>query len=215
MKTLLVALTLTAIALLTGCSPRGVQGNGNITSEKRTIASFTTLDAEGAFDIQWTNGAPALSITTDQNLFARIKTDVSGTTLRIYSDERINPTKGIKVILSSGALKDAGLTGAIHLTANQVMGKTFKLSSSGAVTIEASGKVDALTAKLTGASRLNAGNLNAGDASVTLIGASSADVTVTGKLKASIVGAGTLTYSGTPSSIEKSITGAGTIHQRK
>jgi hypothetical protein len=215
MKNFAIALAITTITLIAGCSLRSIHGDGSITSENRSISDFTTIDAAGSFDIQWTSGQSALSITTDQNLLAHIRTVVSGDTLRIYSDEALAPTKGIKVVLSSRAIKDLDLKGAVHLAANQISGAQLNISSSGAVSIDANGKVTTLTATLTGASHLKASALNANTAAITLVGAANADVAATERLKASITGAGSLTYSGNPSLIEKSVTGTGTIHHRQ
>lgn len=216
MKRLLFAFTMAALALLAACGLRGLQGDGHLTTDNRSVADFTTVDAAGGLDITWSSGSSALAITTDQNLLPHIKTEVMGSKLRIFTDQTLSPTRGIKIILSSSALADAVLTGAIHLTANHVGGpaERLALTSSGAATIEVSGIVAKLSANLTGASTLKAAGLDAQEAAVNLVGASHADLAVARHLKASIVGAGSVTYAGSPS-VEQSVTGAGSIRRRK
>jgi len=213
MRSIVPALALTTFALLAGCGLRGIQGDGHLTTDRRAVSDFTTVDAAGGFDVSWSSGPAALVITTDQNLLPHIKAEVTGHTLRVYADKSLAPTKGIKMVLSSTALQGAALTGAIHLTANHLTGPALTLTSSGAVTIDASGSVNTLAANLTGASTLRAAGLDAQDAKVTMVGASRADLSVAKHLKASIVGAGSVSYSGNPA-VEQSITGAGTIRRR-
>ncbi len=214
MKRLVITLVLASLALSVGCHWRGIRGDGNITTDKRATPDFTSLNATGGFAIEWTSGPAALAITTDQNLLSHIKTEVKDDELRVWADGSLAPTRQIKIVLSSSSVTAATLIGAIHLTANQVAGPALSLTSSGAVTIEATGSVGSLTAGLTGASTLKAAGLSVHDAKVALVGASSADVTVADHLSASIVGAGSVSYTGNPM-VEKSIVGAGSIRRRQ
>lgn len=203
-------------AFLGGCSvnTHAIKGDGAIKAEHRTIAEITTIDAAGAFEIQWSSGAPALAVTTDQNILPHIHTEVSGQTLKIFSDEPIGPTKGVQVVLSSAALDRLDLTGAVHLVAKKVSASAFSISSAGATTIDIDGSATSLAVNLTGASQLHAAGLQTKSAKVTLVGASSGDVSVTDALDATVTGAGSLTYSGEPKSVERQVTGAGSIHHK-
>lgn len=201
-------------ALLGGCSVRGIKGDGNITMEVRQISEVTSLDVSGAYEVQWRSGPPSLTITTDQNLLSHVRTEVSGNTLKIRSDDGLAPTKGIKIAFTSSGLSHLDLTGAVIVTAQKVSSGAFSIAAAGASTINMDGSVTEFTVNLTGASRLNAPSLNTKSADVTLVGASSADIAVEEALKATVTGAGSLTYSGQPKSIEKQVTGAGSIRHR-
>jgi len=200
--------------MVAGCSRPGIQGDGVITTEDRPISEFSKLVVTGGYEIEWSSGKPALTISSDQNLLPLVETVVSGNTLQIDSKEELVPTKGIKIILSSATLADVQLTGGISFKASQITGQDLKLESTGASEISVDGSVTNLEVNLTGASKLNAKFLQTQNATLSLIGASEADVTVTDSLKASVTGAGSLTYSGNPKSVEKNITGAGTIQDR-
>jgi len=200
--------------MVAGCSRPGIQGDGVITTEDRPISEFSKLVVTGGYEIEWSSGKPALTISSDQNLLPLVETVVSGNTLQIDSKEELVPTKGIKIILSSATLADVQLTGGISFKASQITGQDLKLESTGASEISVDGSVTNLEVNLTGASKLNAKSLQTQNATLSLIGASEADVTVTDSLKASVTGAGSLTYSGNPKSVEKNITGAGTIQDR-
>lgn len=203
-----------AIIALAGCHVVGVRGNGNVTTENRPATDFVNVEAEGAFNLQWSSGPPAVNITTDQNLLRYIETSVSGQTLRIRSREPLRPTEGLKVKLSSSGLRGAKLTGAVRLTATRLIGKGFYLDATGATRVSADGTVNELLASMTGASRLDADLLQAQTVELSISGAGRADVSVTDTLKVSISGAGKVTYAGHPKTIKKDVSGAGSIKPR-
>jgi len=203
-----------AIAIVAGCSRPGIHGDGLITTEDRPISAFSKLVVTGGYEIIWSSGKPALTISADQNLLPLVETVISGNALRIDSKEELAPTKGIKIILSSPALEDVQLTGAVSFKASQISGQDLKLEATGASEISIEGSVTNLEADLTGASKLSATSLETQAATLSLIGASEADVTVTDRLKASVTGASSITYAGNPKSVEKNVVGAGSIQNR-
>src|ERR1051325_7332328 len=117
---LAISLALTAI-ILPACSWRGLRGNGVITTENRTVSKFVNVEAGGAYIIEWSSGAPSLSITTDQNLLPHIQTSVNGDKLKIRSDQQLAPTKHINVKITSETLSGAQFSGAVRFhAANQI-----------------------------------------------------------------------------------------------
>jgi hypothetical protein len=199
---------------LTGCGRLGIRGDGRIATDQRTIAEFTEIETDGAFEIEWHSGTPALSIITDENLLPYIENQVSGNKLRLHTRERIWPRHGIKVVVSSPTLNGAKLTGAVRLNAKQISGPKFYFESSGAGRITLDGNVDQLLADMTGATDLNARSLQTKTAEISATGASKAEIAVSETLRVSITGAGKITYSGNPKTIEKHITGAGSIRHQ-
>ena len=204
-----------ALALLVGsCHWVGIRGNGHIITDQRTISAFTEIEADGAFEIEWRSGLPALSITTDENLLQYIDNQNIDNRLRLHSARNLWPTRSIKVVVSSPIRSSAKLTGATRLTANQLSGAKFAIESTGAANVTLDGNVDALLADMTGASKLKAQSLQTKTAEISTTGAANADVAVSDTLKVSITGAGKVTYSGNPPTIEKHITGAGSIRHK-
>jgi len=203
-----------ATVVIAGCSRPGIKGDGVIKTETRVISDFSTLTVEGGYEIKWSAGSPALTITSDQNLLPLINSTMSGNTLRIDSKENLAPTKGSVITLFSSSLADVQLTGGTEFTAGGISGENLKLESTGAADITVDGSVTNLQANMTGASHLNAKALQTQNATLTLTGASDAAVNVTGALKASITGAGSVSYSGDPKAVEKTITGAGSVERQ-
>ena len=97
-------LILIAVSLaVTCCRYLGVRGNGHVESEQLPIADFSEMQADGhgMFDIEWRNGPPSLTITTDENLMKYVEARVVDNQLRLHVRERILPTHGLKVSMSS------------------------------------------------------------------------------------------------------------------
>jgi len=210
----LAAKLLTFAALcLGGCHLTGIRGNGDIVSENRKVQEFTSVEAEGAFDIEWVPGPPSCTIRTDENLLRHVETSMEGRKLRMEWHGQLHPTHGMKVKISSASITGARLTGAVQLAATRLSGTGFYLEGTGATRVTADGAVDELLATMSGASKLDAQSLQVRIAELSISGAGKAEVSASEVLKVAISGAGKVTYNGNPS-IEKHISGAGTIRRR-
>src|SRR5499427_1839143 len=150
MRKILIVFLAGCVVLVAGCHLPGIRGSGRIKTEERPIAAFTNLDAGGAFEIEWQNGAPALRITTDENLLPYIENNVSDDTLHLRTRDHVWPTHGIKVVISSPTRTDARMRGAVKLTVRQLSGSTFALESKGASEVRLDGSVDQLLVDMTG-----------------------------------------------------------------
>jgi len=207
-----IAIILIAVVtVVAGCSHPGINGNGVIKTEDRSISDFSKVVVSGAYKIKWSSGKPGLNISSDENLLPLIKTVVSGNTLRIDSEENLAPTKTTTIILCSPSLAAMQLSGGRSFKASQISGHDLTIESSGAWDISIDGSITKLEANLAGASELNAKALQTQTARLSLLGASDARVTVSDTLKVSVVGACSVTYSGNPKSVETNVIGRGRI----
>jgi hypothetical protein len=214
MKKITILVVAACLVLVAGCRWIGIRGNGNIKTDDRTISTFANIDASGVFQIEWQNGPPALRVTTDENLLSYIDNHISGDTLHLHTSEQIWPTHEIKVVISSPTRAGARISGAVKLTVNQMVSSKFAFESTGASRVTLDGSIDELLADMTGASELNASGLQTKVAQISTTGAADAEVSVADTLKVAITGAGKVTYSGNPKTIEKHITGAGSIRRK-
>jgi Putative auto-transporter adhesin, head GIN domain len=209
LTTLLVALSLGA------CDWNvGLKGSGRLVTAQKQVGSFSEISSRGGYRIEWRSGPPSLSVTTDDNLIELFEARNVGNRLELRMRERVRPTHGVKVTISSPSLSGGKFSGAVDLIAHGLSGPTFAVQSTGAGTIVLDGTVDQLLAELTGASELKAKSLQAKTAEISTTGAAEASVTATEKLRVVITGAGDVSYYGNPPTIEKKITGAGTIHHK-
>ncbi|HEY2140177.1 MAG TPA: DUF2807 domain-containing protein [Chthoniobacterales bacterium] len=202
-----------AALCLGGCHLSGIRGNGHIVTENRSVQEFSSVEAEGAFDIEWVPGPASCTIRTDENLLRHVETSMNGKKLRLEWHGQLRPTHGMKVMLSSSVLSGARLTGAVRLAATRLAGSGFYLEGTGATRVTVDGSVNELMATMSGASRLDAESLQVRTAELSISGAGKAEVSASEVLKVAISGAGKVTYTGNPA-VEKHISGAGSIRKR-
>ncbi|MEP6956085.1 MAG: head GIN domain-containing protein [Chthoniobacterales bacterium] len=199
------------LLLLNGCHWVGVKGNGRIKTETRQIPAFTSVEVDGAYQVNWTSGAPSFSVTTDENLFEHIQARSSGDNLKIDWDQPLRGTHGIKINISSPFLTRTTLNGAVRFSGANFSGPELYLEANGASRVTLAGKVNALSAEMNGASRLDAESLVTRAMELSISGAGRADVNVTEVLKVEISGAGKVTYRGNPKTVDRQISGAGSV----
>ena len=213
-KTSLLILAGATSLFLSGCDLVGIRGNGHVITDQRPVTDFAEVAASGGLRIEWHSGPPSLSITTDQNLLSHIENRIEGKTLRLRTHDRLRPTHGIKVSISSAQLEGADLRGAVDLIVKNISGSKFYVRASGASDITVDGRVEEFLADLTGATDLRAKDLKTKSTEISSTGASSAKISVSETLRVSITGAGDVTYYGNPKTIEKHVTGAGSIRHK-
>jgi Putative auto-transporter adhesin, head GIN domain len=200
---------------LVSCNVGGLRGNGHIVTESREAPSpFANVVVSGAFEVDWIDGPPSVSVTADENLMPFVEATVSEGTLRVRTSRDVRPSHPMKLALASGGLESVTLSGASRFTGHKLSGPRFYLKTSGASRVTVEGAVNELIASMTGASDLRAESLQTKTAELDLTGAGNARVNVSDLLKASITGAGKVEYSGNPAHVERHITGAGTIRKR-
>ena len=214
MNKLTIAFLLLVILSAAGCRWGGIMGNGRIVTDTRSVTDFSEIEADGGFQIDWRSGPPSLSITTDENLLRYIHNENIDHRLKLHSRDSLWATHGVKVAISSPNRLGAKLTGAARLIAGQLAGPNFAVESTGAAKVTLDGKVDELITDMTGASKLDAESLQTKTAEISSTGAAHADVAVSEALKVSITGAGKVVYSGNPQTVEKHISGAGSIRHK-
>jgi hypothetical protein len=214
MKRITFAFLAGVLLLASGCRWGGVRGNGHVTTEQRNINTFSELQANGGFKIEWRAGAPSLSITTDENLLPYIETQNVDNRLLLRSRQNLWSTHGIKVVVSSPTRLAAKFEGAADLTANALSGSRFAVQSSGAADIRLDGAVDELLVDMTGATDLRAKDLQAKTVQISATGAADVTISVSETLRVTVTGAGDVKYYGNPPTIEKHVTGAGSIRHK-
>jgi hypothetical protein len=205
-----------ALLLLAGCKDwLGIRGNGNVVTDQRSVTDFTEISASGGLIVEWHAGPPSLSIKTDENLLRYIESRVSDSKLRLRTREHLRPTDHIRVTITSPKLNGGDLSGAVDLVAHGLTGSKFYVRARGASDITLDGTVDELLADVTGAGDLRAKSLMVKSAEISTTGAASAVVNVSDALRVSITGAGDVVYYGNPKTLEKHVTGAGSVTHKE
>jgi len=203
---LLAAMALTCV----GCDE--VKGSGQVTTERRQVGSFSAVEAEGAVELEVTQGTPArLDLECDANLLPLVKTEVRRDTLHIGSQERLRPSKRLLVRVTTPTLKAIDCSGAAELTVTGVANDALRVGLSGAGSAKLTGRTGRLELTISGAGDVQATDLAAQHVVVAGTGATDAAVHATESLEVNLVGAGTVRYRGKPKTVKQSITGAGEL----
>lgn len=193
----------------------GVQGSGTSKSETRNVSGFTRIDAGGAINVEVAAQKDfSVVVEADDNLLTNIKTEVSGDTLKIYSEDRISPKTRINVVISMPALVGLDVSGASSGSVAGVKADSLELKASGASKIKIDGTAKQLNADASGASTIEAENLSVEDADVDASGASKTTVAATNDLKVNASGASKISYVGEPKSLKQNSSGASSVSKK-
>lgn len=145
-----------AVGLLSGCYfTDEQQGDGNTTTESRTVTDFTTVENRGQMEVVVREGAvPDVKVTLDENLQHRVRTFVSeGGTLIIEADGSFSPRGGlsrveVQVPRVVGATQDG--SGSLRVEGFEGVKEDVKLLARGSGYLRFCGGVRTLEAKQRG-----------------------------------------------------------------
>lgn len=236
MRKIISLIALTIMLTAGGCINgfMGARGDGNVIKESRSVGTFEIIDASGGLDIVLVkNGSNSVEVTTDKNLMSHVETYVRGKTLYVESGN-ISQSTELEVRISYETIRHLELSGAVDVSSTQALaGKKLTIDASGASELDLevdmeelnmdmsgasevtlSGRVDNYRFEGSGASSLDAEDLTAREVRIRISGAGDARIHATEKLTANVSGAGSIRYSGNPVSINKSVSGAGSISQK-
>lgn len=194
---------------------RSVTGSGTVTAEKRSVRAFNSIEVAGVFRVEVTNQrAFGLEVEADDNLLQYIKTEVEGDVLKIESEKRLNSASPIRIRVSAPNVEIIEAGGAAKVEVAGVNNDLLDIDASGKSSVKAAGETARFNAQVSGGASIDAGNLKSVDADVDASGAGRALVNVTGILQTDASGAGRITYTGSPASVNRSVSGAGTVEQK-
>ena len=117
MKRLVVILSAILLTLSSchGWFGHRIRGNGNVTTESRSVNGFEGIDVSGAIDVYITqDSAESVKIETDANLQEYVIARVENSVLAIYPANHTNlsPTRSIKVYVSGNKFTNFHASGA-------------------------------------------------------------------------------------------------------
>lgn len=211
-----------------------VRGNGQPSTDVRSVRSFDHVASFGSFDIELTTGnEQSVKVETDENLQEFIETYVDGNTLKIKTRDgySIRPRGHTKIYVTSPNYSSAIANGSGNITGrNQIMSNgKLKLEVNGSGNIEMDVKAETVETHIAGSGNINvsgsakegensihgSGNIRAGDlqteeSSVEIAGSGDVQVYATSKLDVNIMGSGGVRYKG-DASVSSHIAGSGSV----
>lgn len=194
---------------------RGVKGSGNVVTETRDISGFKAIDVSGVFNVEIVaQKGFSVQIEADDNLIPLIQTEVNDGVLEISTEKRIKSSSKMTIRISAPDIEKIQVSGVAKVSLTELKNAALKIDTSGASKVTVAGETRDLNIEVSGASKIEAANLSSVNADINASGASQVSVNVTGDLKADCSGASNVTYSGTPTNVEKHASGASKIEQR-
>lgn len=190
-------------------------GSGNMATEKREVSNFKAVDVGGVFQVEITAQKEfSVEVQADDNLLPLIKTEIRNGVLKIESENKFNTKNPIIVRISAPDIENLEVSGASKVTLTNLSNDNLQIDASGASKVKVEGTTTNLKVDVSGASKIDAENLKAENVSVDASGASNVNVFVSNELKIDASGASSVSYSGTPTNLEKKTSGASSIKQR-
>lgn len=191
-----------------------VRGSGVAAKEERSIAGVTAVELRGVGTLTVTVAdEEKLTVTADDNILPLIVTEAKDDTLTIGfgKNTSVNPVKPVTYDLTVKSLRRLKLSGAARVVAHKLDGKKFQLDISGACHANLDGNVGEFTLTVSGTAAVDARELAAGDAAVTVSGASNVKVNVKDKLSVRASGASSVRYRGDPKQVESKRSGVSSV----
>ncbi|HWN08793.1 MAG TPA: head GIN domain-containing protein [Pyrinomonadaceae bacterium] len=216
MKKILLLMILASLSV--GCRQMihdGVAGSGNRQKEKRTVANFTSISTEGAYDIEFVAQAPlSLEIEGDDNLLPLITTEVSNNVLHIKSKESFTTRKPIALKISAPHLDGISASGAGRIEITGLKNEKFGMDVNGAPGVRVSGETKVLEMEANGAANIDTHKLRADRATVEANGASKVEVYAVNELELDVNGPSRVTYHGNPK-VKQDVSGPGSVVKKE
>ena len=214
-----------------------IKGNGNVVTVTRTTSNYDGIGVGGSFDVILVKGKEGnIKIEGEENIIPYIVTEVKGNTLQIKFEKNINirTTKRLTVTVTYRDLDKVSLGGSGNIKSEGIIkGRDLKVSlgGSGNITltidsdevnskiggsgnIRLSGKSNELTCSIAGSGSIKAYDLTTDTLNATIAGSGSIRTTVNTRIKAKVVGSGSIYYKGNPKYIDTKSAGSGDVVDR-
>jgi hypothetical protein len=227
-RVLLVASLTAAIAFV---APAGCTSNrGAIVRETRDVAAFTGIRFDGGGTVAIVVGREhSVAIETNEGVMGGVRTEVSGTQLRIWRrfsprPERFHVDISLPVLTSlqlNGSVRtevhgailtprfELRVAGSSHVAVDEMTVDEFAAKISGSGQLVAGGSAERLILATNGSANMNLGDLEAASARVSIHGSGRLTLDVSEQLEGSISGSGTIQVKRPPKAMNVSTSGSG------
>lgn len=238
-KLLLTLLILSSLSTFSQSwwNSKKVRGNGNITTEKRSVGSFDEVSVGGFFDVILVSGKEGkLTLEGEENILPYIVTEVKGGNLKIKTKENVNlkTTRKLTITVPFEDIEGASIGGSGNIIAKKtIRGKNLSFSIGGSGNIKAEvkaqsvktaiggsgniklkGSTDKLKCSIAGSGNIKAYDLSTNTLKVNVAGSGDVEASVKERIKANVVGSGSVYYKGDPKYIDTNSLGSGDVIKR-
>lgn len=193
-------------------SKDGVEGNGVLASEQRTVGTVQGLEVNGSVVVDVRVGpATSLTVEADGNLLPLVRTDVRGDRLVVEIERSYRSRNPVRVTYTVPRLSDVRRAGSGRLSVQDLNGAPLTVSNTGSGAIVLAGRVASLDAEGAGSGSIDAAMLQSASANLRLTGSGRMNV---GQVRgdyviAKLEGSGQLRVGGSVRSLTARATGSG------
>lgn len=192
----------------------GLQGSGKRQTEKRQVASFTSISTEGAFTIEIScQKDVSLEVEGDDNVLPLVTSEVSNNVLRLSNRSGYSVNEPVKFKISVPNLEGLTVDGAGKIDIKGMNNEKFEIDADGAPTINVSGSTKLVDIHTNGAGKINTNSLRAARAVVNSNGAATVELDVDEQLDVTVNGPSSVTYTGDPV-VNKNVNGPGKVERK-
>ena len=193
MRNLRILVLLAVAALvLSACTT----GSGNIVTEGRTVDDFDRIEVGSAVNVELVvdpGAETTVSVTYDDNLIDRVKTEVRSATLVISLDGSVSTLGGGRLVSVTVDSLEA-------------------IEVSGAVELKGSGEANTYDLAVSGASDVDLRDLLANEVIIQIDGASEVSIWASQSVTGDVSGASDVTVHGDPGNVNVETSGVSDLH---
>jgi len=182
--------------------------------QPRKVNTFYGINVIGPINMNVEVGkAQSVTITGDKAFIDKVQTSVEGGVLRVTYDEKGPKTiKGDStIVITVPALTSFRVQGAGKADVRGISGERIDIQFEGAGALHAEGKVKLLRLKAQGVGEVDVKNLKTERADVNFEGMGDVNVHATDTLNLVVRGMGNFGYYGHPKTVNKSVSGIGSV----
>ena len=199
-------------------------GSGKIATETYGVEPFSKIELHDSGDLEvevlpksslpdWPNNC--ITVTTDDNVQPLIVCRTQGDTLTIHSPKPYRSTRtGVKVRVVTPYLDSLTTFSSGNVQVTGLDERNFKMKVNASSDAVLQGRVDEFYLVIMGSGDVHAEQLAARDLKAVLKGSGDGVVRVTNSVSVDLQGSGDLIYHGRPATVEKNITGSGSLRAR-
>lgn len=137
-KLVLGGLLFMGLLAFVSCGIEGVEGNGKVKEENRAIVGFTGITVSEGINVKVEMGeSESVRVETDENLLDILKTEKSGTTLKIYLSKNVGHSTVLNVYVNAKTISKLKASSAGRIAViGDVESDQFKFDASSSGHIE-------------------------------------------------------------------------------
>ena len=209
------------LILLWGCElafQETIRGNGDIVTEERDVGHFTSLQITGARStVVYGDREGPIRITADENLLEYNESYVEDGRLVITTTGNVNlrPTQRIEIEIPGKHIQNVRVSGSNRIELLHIDQEWFRIRGSGSTRVTAAGYVGELEVRMSGSSRLDAGDLISEQVTVRTSGSSRAGIYAEEAIEARTSGSSRVSYYGNPEIVEINSSGSSRVRAER